>query len=613
MGKQFGEPITLDIAPGFYTEDTDTSSMGRWIDGDLVRWKNGLAQSIGGWVKQTLNGSLLGIPRSIHDWTTLDGTKYVAVGTEKRLYVIEEDFTVNNVTPVRDSGTLGVDPISTDSTGAYDPNATGDASFVSIEDTSHGVAVGDVINLTGATAVGGIIISGDYEVKSVTDTNNYIIQHSADATSTATGGGAAVDYIYEITAGTATSGVLSGWGTMSWGDETWDTPRTDSNFVGELRTWSLDNWGEDLIASPKGGAIYVWDASSGFGTRATIISQAPSTNLRVLVSESARQIISLGAHNGSASDPLFIAWCDSEDYTNWTPDITNTAGDKRIDQGSEIITGVQSRGGIVIFTDTGAHILQAVGAPNIYETRKLGGAISIASPSAAVDVSGVLYAMAKTNFYVYDGTLRVLPCDVWTKIYDREKSAEALNQNQTVSVFCSHVKNFNEVWWFYPSQGEVTNDRYVVYNYLENAWYYGALSRASFSDFSEFAEAPYGFDESGNLYTHEDGNDADGVAMTPYLMSGYLEIADGDQLMHISKLIPDFDRLTGDVHVTLYGKKWPQSTAYTKGPYSAGPATDEMGVRIRARHIAMYINQDGLGESFRMGSWRARVVPDGER
>ena len=229
----------------------------------------------------------------------LDGTKYVGIGTEKRLYIIQEDFTVNNITPIRDQGTLGTDPISTSSTGAYDPNSAGNATFVQIEDVGHGVSVGDIVNLDGATAVGGITIDGDYEVKSVTDVDNYIIQHSSAATSTATGGGSAVDYIYEISVGAGSSGAQSGWGTGGWNEETWDTPRTDSTYVLQLRTWSLQNWGEDLIASPRGGKIYVWDKTNGLGTRATEITQAPDTNLRVIVSPENRQLISLGANTGS--------------------------------------------------------------------------------------------------------------------------------------------------------------------------------------------------------------------------------------------------------------------------------------------------------------------------
>ena len=613
MAEQTGAAEKLDILPGFYTEDTEAGTVGRWVDGDLVRFKNGLLQSIGGWVQQTLSASILGIPRSLHDWQALDSSNLISLGTEKRLYVIEEDLTVHNITPIRDSGTLGAAPISTSDAGLYDPNLTGDASFVSIADTSHGCSVGDIVTIGGADPVGGITIDGDYEVKAVTDVNNYILQHSEEATSTAVGGGVSVTYIYEITAGSASSGIAGGWGTGSWGQATWNTPRLTSSFVLELRTWSLDNWGEDLIASPRGGTIYVWDKSGGFSARATEIANAPDTVLRVIVSEQNRQLIAFGAHTGSASDPLFIAWSDTEDYDTWIPAVDNTAGDKRIDNGSEIITAVQTRNGILIFTDIGGHFMQPVGGNEVYGFKGVGGNMSIAGPAAAVDVAGIVYIMTKNNFYVFDGVMRVLPCDVWTTVFDSDKTSNAINKAQASSVVCSHVQNFNEVWWFYPSQGETTNNRYVIYNYVENIWYTGSLGRSSFHDFSDFLDTPYGFDESGNIFTHEDGDLADVESLDWYAESGDLSISDGDYVMHISKLIPDFDRIQGSVNVTLKTKKRPQDTQKSKGPYEFDGSIGERGVRARGRYISMLVEAAVSGTKARMGSWRARIRPDGER
>lgn len=609
MSKYSGEPITLDIPPGIITDETDSGSAGRWKDCDLIRFKNGLAESLGGWVQQTMTGDvpLIGTPRSVHDWVTLNKTKYAAVGTEKRLYIIDTDYIVTNITPIRDTNNL-TNPFSTSTAGAYDPNTTGDASFFQVTDATHGCSVGDIVTFSGFTSpVGGITVNGDFEVVSVVDTSNYILRASNDATSTVSGGGGTGTYIYEITVGSGSSGVADGWGTGTWGTEAWDTPRTGSTFVLELRTWSLDNWGEDLIASPRGGKIYQWDNSAGLGTRAQLISQAPTTNLRVIVSPENRQLISLGAHNGVSSDPLFIAWTDNEDYTTWIPAVANTAGDKRLDQGSEIITGVLTRVGILIFTDTSVHIMQPTGGTNIYSFRQIGTGISIAGPSAAVDANGIVYFMGSTNFYIYDGSLRVLPCPVWTKIYDD------FNSDQAFGTYCSHSKNFNEIWWFYPSAGSPTNDKYVVYNYVEKIWYFGEMDRASFHDFSPFANRPYGFDSSGNLYTHEDGEDAAGNAMASWIESSDISILDGDVLVHIAKLIPDFDRLIGSVDVTLKGRRYPQKNQFTKGPYSATSSTDEMGVRMKARQVALRVDQNGLGESFRMGSWRARIRPSGER
>lgn len=614
MGQQSGELIKLDITSGFVSDETDSGAMGTWKDGDLVRFKNGLAQNLGGWVQQTLTGSvpLLGVPRSNHDWVALDGTKYVAVGTEKRLYIIEEDFVVTNITPIRDSGAL-TNPFSTDTTGAYDPNVTGDASYFRVTDVSHNVTVGDIVEFDSFTSpVGGITVNGTFEVQSVTDVDNYVLKGAEDASSTVTLGGAGGNYTYEITVGSGASGVSSGYGTGAYGLEAYGTPRAGSTFVQELRTWSLDNWGEDLIASPRGGEIYTWDKSVGLGTRATEITQAPDTNLRVFVSPENRQMISLGAHNGTSSDPLFIAWTDNEDFTTWIPAVDNTAGDKRLDQGSEIVTGILTRVGILVFTDKSVHIMQPTGGNEIYSFRQIASGISIAGPAAATDANGIVYLMGRTNFYIYDGTLRVLPSPVWTTVFDEEKDT-SLNGDQAFSTFCSHNKDFNEVWWFYPARDESTNTRYVIYNYLEGIWYFGALPRASFRDFSPFVDGPFGFDNDGNFYTHEDGVDDNGSAMDSFIESSDMSIGDGDELMFVNKLVPDFDRLTGSVSVTLKGRKYPQKTQFSKGPYSANASTDEMGVRIRARQIAIRISQSGAGESFRMGAWKARMRPDGER
>jgi len=615
MGSESGALEKLDIGPGIYSDNTDSGEAGRWKDGDRIRFKNGLVQSIGGWKLQALTGDapLIGVPRSNHDWVALDGTKYIAVGTEKRLYLIEADLTVTNITPIRDSGGL-TNPFSTNTSGSFDPSAGSDASFFSVADATHGTSVGDIVTFDSFTSpVGGIVVNGDFEVIAITDTNNYILKGATVATSTVSGGGSTGNYTYEITVGSGATGVASGWGTGAWGAEAWGTPRAESTFIQELRTWSLDNWGEDLIASPRGGEIYVWDKSVGLGTRAAEITQAPDTNLRVIVSPENRQLISLGAHNGVASDPLFIAWTDNEDFTTWIPAISNTAGDKRLDQGSEIVTGVPTRVGILIFTDRSVHIMQPTGGTKIYSFRQVGSGISIAGPSAATDANGIVYFMGSTNFYIYDGTLRVLPCPVWTHVYDAEKSADALNRDQAFSVYCSHNKDFNEVWWFYPSLNQSTNDRYVVYNYLEQLWYYGGMERASFHDFSPFIARPFGFDNDGNFFTHEDGVDDAGSPMNPFIESGDISVESGDELVHISKLIPDFDRLTGSVSVLLKGRKYPQRPQYERGPYSASITTGEMGVRIRARQVALRISQSGLGESFRMGAWRARMRPDGER
>ncbi len=610
MGEQSGEPLKLDIAPGVYSDATDSGAMGTWKDCDLIRFKNGLVQSLGGWKEKTLTGGvpLFGLPRSNHDWAALDGTKYIAVGTEKRLYIIESSLAITNVTPIRKTTTPS-NPFSTSTAGAYDPNGSSKKFFkVTDAGAAHGVTLGDIVEFDSYTSpVGGIVVNGSFEVVDIIDGNNFVCVGAEEASSTVSLGGGAGNTTFEITVGSGASGFSVGYGTGPYGAETYGTPRTVSTYTTELRTWSLDNWGEDLIASPRGGQIYQWDRSNGLGTRAQVISQAPATNLSVLVSPENRQLIAFGAHNGVSNDQLFIAWSDNEDFTTWTAAGDNNAGTKRLDSGSEIVTGIRTRIGILVLTDTSVHVMQPISGNEVYSFREVGTGISIAGPSAGTDANGVVYFMGTSNFYIYDGTLRVLPCPNWTRVYD------SFNISQAFGVFCSHSKNFNEVWWWYPSEGQSTNDRYIVYNYVEKIWYYGDMDRQSFHDFSPFFNKPFGFDSAGSLFTHEDGDDAGSSAMAAYIESSDMSVENGDELVHISKLIPDFDRITGSIDVLLKGRKYPQKAQYTKGPYTLTGNTDEMGVRIRARQLALRVTQDGLGESFRMGSFRVRARADGER
>ncbi len=608
MAEQLGTPVKLDIAPGIYSDETDTGAMGTWKDCDLIRFKNGLVQSLGGWRKRALTGSAItGTPRNAHDWSALDTTKYMALGTEKRLYIIETSLVVTNITPIRKTTTPS-GPFDTDTTGAFDPNGSS-AKFFRCNDTANDVALGDIVEFDSYTSpVGGIVVNGSFEVVEVAgDNNSFILKGAEDASSTVTGGGGSGTITYEITVGSGTTGFVVGYGTGAYGAETYGTPRTVSSFVTELRTWSLGNWGEDLIASPRGGKIYVWDHSVGLGTRAIVIANAPITNLHVIVSTENRQLISLGAHNGTDNDPLFIAWCDNEDFTTWTPAANNNAGTKRLDSGSTIVTGIKTRVGILILTDVSAHIMQPLSGAEVFSFREIGTGISIAGPQAGADANGIVYFMGLTNFFLYDGVLRVLPCPNWTRVYDD------LNTSQGFGVYCSHSKSFNEVWWFYPSKTKFANDRYIVYNYVEKLWHYGELDRSSFHDFSPFFNFPYGWDASGNLFTHEDGEDDDASAMKSFIESSSMSIEEADQVMHVSRLIPDFDRIVGSVDVLLKGRKQPQRNQFSKGPFTATGATSEIGVRIRARYLALRITQEGIGESFRMGSWRARMVQDGER
>ena len=587
----------LRFAPGLFTESTDRGADSRWRDGNLVRWNNGMPQGLGGWTSQALTGRpFSGVARAITDWSTLDGIDVAAVGTHRKLYLMENG-NLHNITPLRASATL-TDPFTT---------VAGSAT-VTVADVGHGASEGDDVTFLNAVAVGGLTINGEYTITAILSADSYTIAAGSNASSSATGGGS-VGFEYEIAVGATADGTAFGWGAGSWGEHTWGTPRLTSTLIIPLRVWSLDNWGEDLIASPSGGAVYYWDRTLGFGARAVLVPEAPRANVRVIVSQENRQLICLGTTDeDGALDRLFVRWSDNEDFTTFTIEAENNAGSQRIDGGgSEIVAGVRTRSGILVWTDKSLFIMQPTGDALVYEFRPLGTGVSLAGPNATVDVNGVVYGMGTDNFYLYDGVLEVLPCDVWTRVFG------SFNINQRRMVFGAMNKTFSEVWWFYPAAGSNTSGKLVVYNYREKHWWYGDLQRSAFADFSPFLNHPYGFNDAGVLYQHEDGVDDAGVAMERYLVSDDVEIGDGEDFMHVSTLIPDFKSLVGTATITLKGRLYPGGAQKTKGPHNITSSTRRISSRMRARQISITIEMEQLGGNFRMGEWRAEARGDGER
>lgn len=428
--------FNLPIAAGVYTEETERGAQGRWHKVDKVRFRKGLPEKIGGWVKINPDDPLLGTARKIIDWVSLDGKKWSAIATEQKLYLYQ-DGTLYNITPIRRTATL---------TGPF--ATTINQPTVVVTDAAHGAQIGDYVTFDGATAVGGLTIDGEYRVTAVLTQDTYSITASSNASSTATGGGT-VEAQYEITVGSESNVTGRGWGTGRWSVGTWGTPRTVSATVISLRTWSLDNWGEDLIASPSGGAIYWWDRTNGPTSRAVRLEAAgtPLFNNFVLVSQRDRQIISFGSYDyfNNRFDPLLIRYCSQEDFNDWIPNNLNTADDIRLYRGSKLITAVRARGEIVFWTDVSMHSLVAVGPPDVFALNTIGENVSILGPMAAIAVDYRVFMMGEANFYMYDGVLRVLPCDVRNYVYNN------LTVSQKDKVYCGLNREFNEIWWFYPA------------------------------------------------------------------------------------------------------------------------------------------------------------------
>lgn len=586
-------PITRpSISPGIYRETTRTSAEGHWFDADKVRFRWGQPEKIGGWQK-TLSPTLSGVPRKIKTWRGNDANIYSAIGTSSKLYVIFGGVAYN-ITPFRKSSNLN---------NAWSTVNT--FSTVTVFDPGHGVTAGDTTNYPAAVTVGGITLLGDYTVVTVVDANNYTISATVASSTVNLGGGGPFVVNYEISPGPVDSTFSAGWGADVWGTGTWGTARTGL-IIQPARCWSLDLWGDILVGCPFGGNIYKWDPTGdGLAVRATVIPNAPTQVNYILVNPDTRFLIALGCNNlSSGYDPLTVAWSDQEDYTTWTPAITNAAGQLRI-TGKGIVTAVRSAGGIVIFTESEVHSLDYIAGDLIFGSRMLGDNAGTLSQNGAIEFDGTVYWMGHHNFYYYDGSIHVLPSPVRSFVYND------LNFTQADKIVVGINPVFREVWFFYPSadQTGLDNDRYVFYSPVEQSWSIGALARTAWEG-HEFGELPIAGDPTGQIWTHEVGVDADGQAMPAFISTTSFDIGDGDQVMYVDKYIPDFD-MTGTATVSVSTQYYPSGATITKGPYMFTDATTKVDLRARGRYVSWEFTSSNVGDSWTLASLRFNAQPDG--
>ena len=610
----------IQFSPGVDKEGTEYTADAGWFDSDKIRFRQGRPETIGGWQKYSDN-SFLGICRSIFDWASLESIKYIGLGTNLKFYVTQ-GTSFNDVTPIR----------STTSAGDVTFAATNGSSTLTVTDTAHGAAVNDFVTFSGAVSLGGnitaTVLNQEYQIVSVPDADTYTItaKDTSGATVTADGsdsgdGGASVVGAYQINTGLNAYVSGTGWGAGAWGSGTFGSSSSVSS-AGQLRLYSQDAFGEDLIFNPRGGGIYYWDESSGTGTRAVNISalsgasDVPTVALKVLVSED-QHVIAFGCNpiGSSAIDPLFVRFSDQESAADWTPTATNTAGGVRINSGSQIIGAVKARQEILIWTDVSLHSMRFIGAPFTFQFTRLSADISMISPNAAVNARGVVYFMDRGNFFVYNGSVQPLPCSVKDYVFSN------INMDQAFKVFAAENNDFNEVMWFYPvgsGNTEVTN--YVAYNYLENLWSVGTLSRGAWSGANtmNYPLASTALDGEPNyLYQHEFGYDADGEAMEAYIESGDLELSDGEFFMFIKRIIPDFtfsgNTSDAQTDIIIKGSDFPLETATTLSTSTITSTTKQSFVRNRARHSIVRIESNGSGYGWRLGDLRFDMRQDGRR
>ncbi len=611
--------------PGVNRENTRYTTEGGWYDCDKVRFRQGTPEKIGGWQRISAT-TFLGVCRSLWNWVTLGSQNLLGVGTNLKFY-IENGGAYNDITPLRvvPPATLANNPFST----------VNGSTTVTVTDAAGGYATGAFVTFSGATAVGGLDLNGEYQITIPgTATTTYEITAASAATSTATGGGAAVVAAYQINPGPAYAVPLSGWGAGSWGSGTWGIGSASTD---ALRIWNQNNFGQNLIFGPRGEGIYYWDAATSLTTRGVLLSSLPGASdvplhqNFLLVSDASRFVIVFGTNEigDTVLDPMLIRWSDQEDPVQWTPAITNQAGSIRLSHGSRIITALQSRQEIVVWTDASLYSLQYLGPPFVWSSQLLADNISLVGPNAAAIASGVTYWMGVDKFYKYDGRVQTLRCDL------REYIFSDINQAQYEQVFASTNEGFNEVWFFYCSAGSFTVDKYVVYNYVEDIWYYGSMARTAWLD-SGLRNYPLAATYDYNVVNHEQGVDDNttGTALPieAYISSSQFDIGDGHNFGFVWRILPDITfrgSTATNPQATMYllplqnsgsGYNDPASVASSNSGAVTRTAvipveqfTGQINTRVRGRQMAFKIDSNALGVTWQLGAPRMDIRPDGRR
>ena len=623
------------LRPGINKEGTDYSNEGGWFDANLVRFRKNFPEKIGGWAKNTLN-TFKSTARALHAWVDLDLTKYLGLGTTWKYYVKQGD-SYNDITPIRLTTSAG------DVTFAKVAN--GDAT-ITVTDTSHGAVANDFVTFSGAASLGGnitaAVLNQEYQIATITSANVYTIEAKdtdGDEVTAAAGdsgnGGSSVVGAYQINVGLDVYVESSGWGAGLWGASTWGSVSALSS-SNQLRNWSHDNFGEDLVMNVRGGGIYYWDESSGVTTRAVAFSDlsnanlAPTKAVQILVSDVDRHIICFGADplntggtaRTGAIDPMFIAWSDQENATQWEPLPDNTAGSFRLSAGSSIIGALRARQETLIWTDTSLYSMSFIGQPFTFGINLVNEGIGLIGPNAAVNSPAGVFWMDKTGFYTYNGQIRELPCSVQNYVLSD------INIGQAFQTFSTLNKEFDEVGWFYCSSSSTTIDKYVTYNYTENVWSIGQLNRTAWLDEGVFDSpiATYTTNNVGYLYNHETGNDADGSPMdNVYIESSDFDLGEGTFYQMIRRIIPDI-KFTGNggngqiINFVVKTRNYPAESLTTSATNTCTNSTSKIDVRVRARQAALRIESDDdnsesvrLGVGFRVGATRMDLQPSGRR
>jgi hypothetical protein len=633
----------LALTPGLNRESTNYGNEGGWYDGDKVRFRSGNPEKIGGWIRLS-NDTYLGLARSLWNWIDLDGANYLGVGTNLKYY-IEKGSVYYDITPLR---VIYVAPATTNCFATTNLLYT-----VVVTIVAHGAIQNDFVTFSGAVAVGGIAaatLNAEYQITYI-DANSFSITSPTAATSSvAAGGGAGTAAAFQITTGLDVYSSGVGWGAGGWGRGGWGTGVVNTLGM-QLRLWSNDNYGQDLVIAPRGGPIYYWEDAAGVGIRAVTLSAAstfygypgtyvPTATNQILSSSIQRFVIAFGANPyvsgtpASTFDPMLVRWSDQNNQYQWVPSVTNQAGEFRLTHGSYIMAAQVTRQETLIWTDSALYSMQYLGPPYVFNFQVLMDNISMISPNSAITVNNVTYWMGIDKFYFYDGTVHTLPCTLWQYVY------EDLNLDQSFQVFAGGNNGYNEVWWFYCSEDTSVIDRYVIFNYLDQVWYSGTMGRTAWLD-SGIRTYPIAANYESRLLYHEASvDDVSGLFPVPipaYVQSSDFDIEDGQNFGFVWRILPDINFNGSSVnnpYVTMTvvprenaGASYGTADAPTvtsadnfalpyppnSSVYIVQTFTGQVYTRLRGRQMSFRIDSDALGVAWQLGRPRIDVKSDGKR
>jgi hypothetical protein len=625
----------LQFKPGINRDQTNYSNEGGWNECDKIRFRSGYPEKIGGWAKATTE-FMFGFCRQMFGWITSYNDNFLACGTNEKAY-IEVGGYFYDITPLRPTAPILTTPVTDNCI-----TTTNGSGVVTIIAVGSDADVGNYVDISGSTAVGGIpaaTLNATHKVATVINVNAFTFTVGVNATSTATGGGTGINLSFEIDVGNGITTQGYGWGTSTWNNNFgWGLSSPDPVFLPQ-QDWWFDQFDNDLVMNIRNGPIYYWargtnaTPDTALATRAILLedlggaADVPDSAMQTLVSQNDKHLLAFGCqpYAGSAGDfdPLLIRWASQDDPGMWTPLVTNSAGFIRVSRGSLIVRAIPTKQEILVFTEATLSSLQFTGTADVFALQEIGDNLSIIGPRAVTVVNNMTFWMGHDKFYVYTGRVETLPCSLRNFVFND------INFDQSDQVIAGTNEGWNEVWWMYPSAQSNVNNRYVIFNHLERIWYYGNIERNAWLDnpLRDFPQASYtdATLERSYLLNHESGTNDDGTPLAAYIQSSDFDIAEGDQLMLTRRVIPDINfegssASNPEVNFVIRPRNFPGGAYQSNASNTqrviqtvVNQYTNEVFMRARARQVALRVESSGLDTQWQLGSPRLDLRPDGRR